>query len=47
MVAGIDYGSKFSGNTVVAIASEDRQVQFHSTRKGKDAIKFHSGKAVA
>ena len=37
MVAGIDYGSRLSGKTVVAFLHDNLEVRFHSTLKGEDA----------
>ena len=38
--AGIDYGSKQSGNTVVAIFNEDETIRFETAVKNKDADAF-------
>ena len=37
MLAGIDYGSRLSGKTVVAFLHDNLEVKFHSTLKGEDA----------
>ncbi len=37
MVAGIDYGRRLSGKTVVAFLDDNLEVSFHSTLKGEDA----------
>ena len=38
--AGIDYGSKLSGNTVIAIFKENEPIQFKGALKNKDADAF-------
>ncbi len=38
--AGIDYGSKLSGNTVIAIFQEDESIHFETAEKKKDADAF-------
>lgn len=35
--AGIDYGSKFSGNTTIAITTASTTIEVFSSKKGKDA----------
>jgi predicted nuclease with RNAse H fold len=36
-IAGIDYGSKLSGNTAIALQTNDNTIEVFSSEKGKDA----------
>lgn len=36
-IAGVDYGSKLAGTTVLAVSDAAGEVRFYSSRKGKDA----------
>lgn len=38
--AGIDYGSKMAGTTVIAAPNEQRKIQFFQSEKKKDADRF-------
>lgn len=40
MWAGIDYGSKTAGTTVVCMGGNNGELLFHATQKGQDADKF-------
>ncbi len=40
MIAGIDYGSKLAGTTVIAILQADQSVQLFQSEKKKDADAF-------
>jgi predicted nuclease with RNAse H fold len=43
MIAGIDFGAKLSGTTVVARLYEHNKVDFHTVSKGRDADEFLGG----
>lgn len=40
MIAGIDFGAKEAGTTVIAYSDDDNKVKFFASRKGQNADKF-------